>query len=140
MSKPPKIKKLKKIKDPNAPKKPVHLDSWLKNQLRNVHQKWWAKNEAERLARVSRGNYQCAMCKSIVKRGNYNMDHIDSVIPLNGMVMRPPDFKRINFDIYIDRLFVLSDKYQLLCILCHNSKTQLENGQRMFYKAERKKK
>jgi 5-methylcytosine-specific restriction endonuclease McrA len=112
----------------------------LKNQLRNVHQKWWAKNEAERLARVSRGNYQCAMCKSIVKRGNYNMDHIDSVIPLNGMVMRPPDFKRINFDIYIDRLFVLSDKYQLLCILCHNSKTQLENGQRMFYKAERKKK
>ena len=99
---------------------------------------WPGRTKAMQAARVDRGLYECASCKGRFKSGEYHLDHIDSVVPIDGGNRRKDDPKRVDFNLYIDRLFVPPEKYQLLCIRCHDSKTQLEDSMRSFYKTENK--
>lgn len=113
-----------------------HVDSWVTVKLRRASLMWPGRTKALQAARVERGLYECAMCKGRFKKGEYHLDHIDSVVPIDGGNRRKDDKSRVDFNLYIDRLFVSPEKYQLLCINCHASKTQLEDSMREFYKKE----
>lgn len=101
---------------------------------------WPGRTKALQAARVDRGLYKCAICEGKFKKGEYHLDHIDSVVPIDGGNRRKDDLSRVDFNLYIDRLFVPPEKYQVLCINCHDSKTKLEDSMREFYKKENKRK
>jgi galactose-1-phosphate uridylyltransferase len=121
------------------PKKLPHIDSWVIVKLRRASLMWVGRTKALQAARVKRGLYKCAMCEGHFRKGEYHLDHIDSVVPIDGGNRRKDDPSRVDFNLYIDRLFVPPEKYQVLCINCHDAKSALENSMRDFYKKERKK-
>lgn len=116
-----------------------NLDSWITVKLRKASLMWKGRTLAMQAARVERGLYECNSCKGRFRKGEYHLDHIDSVVPINGGNRRKDNPKRVDFNQYIDRLFVGPEGYQLLCVVCHDSKTKLEDEMREFYKKERKK-
>ena len=111
--------------------------AFITSALRAASQKWGPKIEVKRGARVDRGKYQCAgyECEPHIvtatlpanKPGgrridNALVDHIDPVVdPATGFV---------NWDTYINRLFVEKEGLQLLCRDCHDRKTAREKEQR----------
>lgn len=99
---------------------------------------WPGRSEAIKAARIERGLYKCEVCEKKCRKGEYELDHKVPVIPLDGKIMRDDDRKRLNFNKYIDRLFVGPEGFSLLCINCHASKTAREDGMRQFYKKEKK--
>lgn len=104
------------------------MEKSLKNKvvgiLRSASVRWPFKTEAMRLARVERGLYKCAGCGSLVKNGQFIMDHIVPCVPLTGWD---------NFDGFIERLFVPAEGYQLLCLTCDATKTLLEDEMRKLH-------
>lgn len=103
-------------------KKKTNKWKYIENTLRAASRKWKPKNDAFVAARVSRGNYECAKCKAIVKRGELNVDHKEAVInPMTGFT---------TWDDYIERLLLEEDGYQVLCIPCHKEKTAFEDNYR----------
>lgn len=107
------------------------LKKYLIPMLRKKSLWWWGRNEAFKLARKERGFYECANCKKLYGRKEVHADHIKSVI----------DTKNAweGWDVYIKRLFVTPDKYQILCIDCHASKTLVENNLRKINRKKKKK-
>lgn len=62
------------------------------------------------------------MCKTIIGAKDFHIDHIDPIVPLTGWV---------NFDSFIERLFVDESHLQLICKKpCHEEKSKRENEQR----------
>ncbi len=121
-------------------KKLPNVDSWVTVKLRRASLMWPGRTKALQAARVERGLYQCASCKGRFKKGEYHLDHIESVVPINGGNRRKDNPKRVDFNSYIDRLFVPPEGFQVLCEQCHSSKTNVEDKMREFYKEERKNK
>lgn len=143
----PKKKKTKKL--PN-------VDSFVKIKLRRASIFWKGRTLALINARVSPGKYKCNMCQQVFgmikvevvdKKGNkkyryknpMEVDHIESVVPMDGSGQRKDDPKRIDWNLYIDRLFVGPEKLAVLCKQCHSVKTDSENSMREYYKKEKKK-
>lgn len=100
--------------------------------LRDLSKRWKPMSEARKLARVSRGIYQCAACKECTsgksgKVTNHAVDHKLTVVPLTGFV---------SWDNTVSRLFVElhTGLLQLLCIDCHKIKTAEENRIRREFK------
>ncbi|NJO65460.1 MAG: hypothetical protein HC836_47425, partial [Richelia sp. RM2_1_2] len=116
-----------------------HIDSWVKAKLRKISVQWPGRTIAMGLARIERGLYKCANCKKGFRKGHFHLDHIESVIPMDGEKKRKNDPKRVDFNEYLDRLFVPPEKYQVLCVFCHETKSTLENSMRQYYKDEKKK-
>lgn len=119
-------------------KKFPHIDSYVKTKLRRASLFWPGRSQAIRNTRVDRGQYKCEMCEGIFKAKELEADHKVPVIPLDGKIMRDDDRKRLNFNKYIDRLFVGPEGYNIYCRQCHSSKTEKENKMREFYKKEKK--
>jgi hypothetical protein len=105
--------------------------SFVKSALRSASLRWAPKNDALKAARKERGSYQCAKCEQLFKRHEIHLDHTDPVVGIEEGFT--------NWDDYINRLFIYPDGYQVLCILCHEIKTRLEDSMRAFHNAERKK-
>lgn len=82
-------------------------------------------------AQVGRGKYQCAKCPSIVKRKQYDIDHIEPV--------QPVDQPQIDVNTFVERLYCPAENLQLLCKPCHKEKTKAENILRHKYVKENKK-
>lgn len=120
------------------PKKLPSVDGWVKIKLRRFSMYWPGRSEAIKRARIDRGIYECFDCSKRCKKGEYELDHKIPVIPLDGKIMRDDDRKRLNFNKYIDRLFVGPDGWAVRCKNCHESKTASENLMREFYKKEKK--
>lgn len=127
--------------DANTPKKSIksdekHLKAWLTQKLRRLSYQWPARKQAIRNARVSRGKYECAMCKEAGIEALYGpkqivLDHIHPVIdPFDGWV---------DWNNYIERLFCDVDNWQVLCKDHHDMKTTLENEIRKDVKKDEKK-
>lgn len=75
--------------------------------------------------------YVCAACLGIFNREETHMDHVLPVIdPLVGFV---------DWNTYIERLFVDSEGYQTLCIPCHMKKCNEEDEKRTITKSKGKK-
>lgn len=102
-------------------KKEVNLKTWLVPKLRRLSYQWPPRNEAKKLARVSRGLYQCNGCKEIFGPKEVFMDHINPVVPLTGFE---------NLGNYVESLFVYESGWQCLCGPCHDKKTEKEDKMR----------
>jgi hypothetical protein len=84
-------------------------------------------------AKVSYGKYKCKICGGLFGPREVALDHIDPVID--------PEHGFIDWNTYIDRLFVAPEKYQVLCkAACHKLKTAEENKIRKEVKDVRKNK
>lgn len=108
----------------------ARFHSFIVSGLRALHMKWSPKTKCISEARVRRGVYKCEHCKKEgaatlpPKEGNKKRiknilaDHIDPVVsPVDGFV---------DWNTFIDRLFVEQDGYQALCSSCHDKKTAEE--------------
>jgi|ERR1700722_8228222 len=99
--------------------------NFVKAQLRRASVwKWPASSIALDNAKLD-GLFKCAECKSYYTEKNVNRDHIESV---ENVVTGYTDL-----DNYVKRLLVKSDQIQILCLTCHNNKTQIENELRKKY-------
>lgn len=115
-------------------KKPrkINRDAWVRGQLRRISLKWPERTEAIKLARVSHGNYRCAICKrENVRNKEKEVDHILPVVEINS--------QQRDWNVFIERLLPYRDQWQILCKLCHEIKTGTENSMREFYSKKRKK-
>ena len=80
---------------------------------------WPPRNEAKALARVSRGKYQCAGCKTILGPKEVVLDHIVPVVQ--------PETGWDGFGMFVESLFCPVEGFQVLCNPCHDVKTEKEN-------------
>lgn len=96
---------------------------YLKAAIRRIWRWSKARREALEEAKDSKGRFKCAECKKLFGRKEIIVDHVSPVVSVeDGFV---------NWQIYIDRMFVPSSKLQVLCKkLCHKLKTNLENKER----------
>lgn len=103
--------------------KVFNLKSFLIGKLRRLSYQIPARSEVKKRARIARGLYRCEACKTVLRNGEYQLDHIIPIInPTRGFV---------SWDDYIGKLFVGADGLQLLCIPCHKTKTNKENERRL---------
>lgn len=66
--------------------------------------------------------FQCNVCKKWERRKKISVDHIEPVISIEeGFV---------DWNTFVDRLFVSIDKLQVLCEDCHSEKTKKERNLR----------
>ncbi len=104
--------------------------SFIISALRGAHSKWGVKADVKKSARVSTGLYLCASCSTVGpatlppdkgqsrRKNNAAVDHIDPVVnPKDGF---------IDWNTYINRMFLEEDGYQVLCWACHGVKTRDE--------------
>lgn len=113
--------------------------SFVMNVLRRGTYKHPGRFKALKKAHIGRNQYVCAGCGGVFKKKEINLDHIESVIPLEGTE---------DFNVIIERMYVGIEGYQVLCCVksdlnsdpggCHGVKTAKENEQRRLLKAEKK--
>lgn len=111
----------------NKPKKRKPLKTFLIPILRHASLRWWARTEALSRARVERGLYKCAMCAGEFKKAEVHVDHIIPVVKVRDGFT--------NWDDYINSLFVSPEELAILCIPCHNGKSDVELELRKNYKS-----
>jgi len=98
------------------------LQRFLFTGLRKLSRFYPVKNDVLKIARVKPATFKCAKCGGEFERADVAVDHVHPVIdPLTGFV---------NWDVYINRLFCDAQGLQVLCLPCHNAKTQTENKSR----------
>lgn len=96
--------------------------NFVNQSLRRSTYRWAFGHMALKKQWRDRGMYECESCKKCFGPKEVQKDHIVSVIPYTG-------FK--SWDETIERMFCKSDGYQILCIGCHEVKTQTENLMRV---------
>ena len=108
--------------------KKQNLKTFTKGILRRATYQWKPRNQALVNARVERGRYKCSMCEELFRSTEVQIDHIEPVIdPRKGFT---------TWDDYIERLFCPVEKFQILCTVCHEQKTRIEDSLREHYKTE----
>ena len=85
---------------------------YVKKSLRRVWGRSLQRTGALKSAKIERGKYRCACCGKVFRRKDIEVDH------------KIPVGRFIDFDTYIERLFVDSKGLQILCKGCHRSKTK----------------
>lgn len=99
-----------------------NLKSFLIATLRRATYRYPPRYNTMNKARVERGKYLCTACKSIVGRKEVKLDHIKPIVdPKQGFV---------DWNTYIERMFVDESGWQVLCNACHKAKSAIENEQR----------
>jgi len=110
--------------------RPKNIKTWLTGVLRRASLRWPARSEALRRGRVDRGLYRCAICQRDFKQREVAVDHIKPVISLTDGFT--------NWDTFIERLFCEPEHMQVLCHICHNSKSAIEDKVRATMNAQKK--
>jgi len=106
----------------------ARFHSFVMSALRKASQRFPAKHESKKAARVKRGVYMCAgyNCDPHETPAKHtHIDHIEPVVPLTGFT---------SWDDIINRLFCNSDGLQVLCSECHTAKTKEERRIRKEHK------
>ena len=108
--------------------------NFIKNTLRRATYRWPSKTICKNNAKKDYALYECSDCKKVFSPSLIEIDHI---VPVSSVKTGFVDWND-----FIDRLFVTSDKMQVLCINCHELKSQIENTIRREngLKEERRKK
>ena len=102
------------------------FESFIKSALRRASSRWSPKYECKKKAKVAYNTYNCAACCRQFGNKEIKIDHINPVVdPHKGFE---------TWDRYIERLFVEVEGYQVLCIECHDKKTEGERILRKSYK------
>lgn len=114
------------------------FQSFIKSILRSGSQRWPPKykvlNEAKRGKRVNEKtgrlaeHYECAGCHSLFPAKSVQVDHLESVVPLEGFV---------SWDDTIKRLFCSKENLQVLCKECHSTKSKEESDERRRFKTKK---
>lgn len=108
--------------------KVFNLKSYIIATLRRATYRFPARYNVMNKARISRGKYQCNICKNILSRKEIRMDHIEPVVnPLIGFT---------TWDDYITRMFVPESGWQALCLKCDKEKQTIERAIRKETKKE----
>lgn len=103
--------------------------SFIISLLRQGTRRWAPITEVQKEARVSRGLYECAMCKQHVpptikegraKKQNIFVDHIRPVVD--------PNEGFTTWDDFIENMFCEVDNLQVLCKECHDMKSSEERA------------
>lgn len=102
--------------------------------LRRASYRWPGRYQAMKDAHKGRNQYECAECKKIFTRKEVQLDHIESVVPINGF----KNGEAFDFDEFIDRLLVDKEGFQVLCKEDHMIKTQAEQEIRKHQKKLKK--
>lgn len=105
------------------------------SQLRLLARQWRPKQMARKAVVVKvpngvykNGNtkfiskYPCVHCGDLFLANETDVDHIDPVVSV--------EHGFVDFNTFIDRLYVEVDKYQILCKPCHKVKSKAENAER----------
>lgn len=106
------------------------LKRYLVPALRRISMEWPPRSEAKKLARVERGKYKCASCKMLFHGDDIQMDHIESVVGLDG-------YK--NIETYLRRMLPKRQGWQALCVTCHDLKTEEDRILRTLNRQSKKK-
>lgn len=107
------------------------LKRFLIPKIRSASYRWAERSKAIKAARVERGRYKCATCgDTSLKNGEYVLDHRSPVVPLEGW--------NGSWDIYIERMFVKAEGFQVLCNPCHDIKTETEVAIRKMHREKKK--
>ncbi len=77
---------------------------------------------------LRRVKYQCEKCKEWFSSKEIRLDHTDPVVPLTGFPVL--DNGEDDWNTYIKRMFCEAEGLSLLCVGCHNIKTNEEKAQR----------
>lgn len=112
--------------------------NWVKTVLRNASKKWPARNQAIKEANIERGIHICKICNTKIKRRKFHLDHKEPVIPIQGAVKHPIRKDEDDLNVFVERLLCDLENWQVLCIKCHESKTEIETEMRSFYKKKQK--
>lgn len=97
---------------------------WLMHEIRRLHSKWKPRKNVKVNARISRGKYKCLKCEGIYGPREIDLDHIEPVISVEEGF--------IDWNTYINRLFVDEEGYQVLCKSCHKQKTHEEENKKRW--------
>lgn len=100
-------------------------DQFVMRQLRLATYRWPYGHMAMQRASIERGFKKCESCQGTFASKEVQKDHIVPVI----------DVQRgfTSWDDVINRLFIKSNDYQILCLSCHTNKTNIENEMRKKY-------
>lgn len=103
------------------------------SQLRLLARQWKPKQAARKavVVKVPNGTYKngntkyiskypCKHCKELFLANETDVDHIDPVVSI--------EHGFVDFNTFIDRLYVGVDEYQILCKACHKVKSKKENA------------
>ena len=136
-------------------KREINLRSWLIPKLRRISYQWPPRKSAKDAARISRGKYKCASCEGTFGHKEIYLDHIDPVVPPEGFDKITKDLSenkelltllKCNKDefsilfyvlVFLARLLVKTNYWQVLCKQCHDIKTDLENELRKDIKSKK---
>lgn len=108
------------------------LKRFLIPKLRSASYRWKFRSDAIKAARLRRGIYECAMCKSELKNGEFICDHKEPVVPLDG-------WNGKDWTTYITRMFCGTENFQIICKPCSTMKTDTEIQIRKMRREAKKK-
>lgn len=104
--------------------------------MRRASYLWPPRQRAKDKAKIGRGQYKCAECGKVCKpakkvssasparKAEFHLDHKEPVVPV--------DSEGVDWNVYIERLFVDVEGWQVLCVDCHKIKTDKENKERKY--------
>ena len=108
------------------------LKSWLISGLRRMTMRFPPRNEALKAAKVGKklnpktgrmcDHYKCAGCLNEFPGKEIAMDHIQPIVE--------PGVGFVNWDVYMQRMWVPVEQWQPLCKECHTKKSSLERQER----------
>lgn len=103
--------------------------SFLMSALRRLSRFWAPINEKKKQALVFRGNYRCEICSKVVNTKDIKVDHINPVVPIEGMD---------SWDQVINNLFCEIENLQAICNSCHDMKTTDEINKRKDFRKQKR--
>lgn len=108
------------------------LKRFLIPKLRSASYRWKFRSQAIKDARIARGLYECAICKTHMKNGEFKADHVEPVVALEG-------WESGDWTTYIKRMFVGPSGFQIICDTCHTIKSDTEVQIRKLHREKKKK-
>lgn len=66
--------------------------------------------------------YKCANCGKPGAKGDFQNDHIDTVVPLDS------SFEKLSWDQWIENIWCDVKNLWFICLQCHEEKTKIEKG------------
>lgn len=115
-------------------KKPINRNNFIKAKIRFASLKWPPRSDSLKLAKKGVNQYECAMCNGLFERKKVQIDHVESVVPIDN----DWPYGYIDWNIYLPRLFCDVDGFQILCEACHSSKSQMEDAMRAGFREKKR--
>lgn len=127
----------------------LSLKQWLVWQLRKASYRWPYRYEAMKLAKTGKNTYKCAICGGNYERKggtgtrkSISLDHIKPCVDPSKPNAFEADLETCICGVceYIRRMFPPATGFQVLCKLCHDTKTGSERAIRQALKPKKVKK